>query len=62
MIDRNNKYTIIKREIGEKVVFEVNNKVVIRQEQGPEEFLRDFLDVPKIKKPLTTKEIKKEFL
>ncbi len=36
---------------GEKIVFEIRDKeAVIRSEEDPEEFLRDFLDVPKIKR------------
>ena len=46
---------------GEQVVFEVKNEEVkIKKEQNPEEFLRDFLDVPgKKKKKSSIKEIKK---
>lgn len=45
---------------GEKVVFEIRDKeVVIKTEENPEEFLRDFLDVPKLKKRMTPKEFKK---
>jgi len=35
----------------EKVIFEVKDEeVIIKKEQDPEEFLREFLDVPKIKR------------
>ena len=43
-----------------KVMFEIeNSEVKIRPEQSPEEFLEDFLNVPKIKRKLSGKEIKK---
>ncbi|KHO55228.1 MAG: AbrB family transcriptional regulator [archaeon GW2011_AR19] len=45
---------------GEKVVFEIKDKEVsIKSEQNPEEFLRDFLNVPGKKKKGSVKEIKK---
>ena len=45
---------------GENVVFEIkNNEVVLKQEQDAEEFLRDFLNVPKIKRKLTARKFKK---
>ena len=45
---------------GKKVVFEFRNKeVIIKPEQDPEEFLNDFLNVPKLKKGLKIKDIKK---
>lgn len=45
----------------QNIIFEVeNNEVRIKPEKDPEEFLKDFLNVPKVKRPLTTKEIKKE--
>ena len=48
---------------GSNVVFEIRDKeVIIKPEQTPEEFLKDFLDVPKLKKRLTSKEIKKVIL
>ena len=44
----------------EKIIFEVKqNEVLLKKEQDPEEFLRDFLDVPKLKKKLTAKELKR---
>lgn len=44
----------------QRVVFEVQDtEVTIKQEQTPEEFLNDFLNVPKLKKPLTLKDLKK---
>mgnify|MGYP001619428923 CR=1 len=44
---------------GEEVVFEVvNNEVKIKPEQDPEEFLEDFLNVPKPKKNLTLKDLR----
>lgn len=44
---------------GTTIVFEVRDgEVVIKPEKSGEEFLKDFLDVPKLKKPLTAKEIK----
>lgn len=45
---------------GEKVVFELRDKeAVIRSEENPEEFLRDFLDVPKMKKRVSPEKLKK---
>ena len=45
---------------GEKVVFEIKDgEVLIKSEQNPEEFLRDFFNVTKPKKNITLKEIKK---
>ena len=45
---------------GEKVVFEIRGKeVVLKQEQDAEDFLEDFFNTPKIKRKLTTREIKK---
>ena len=44
----------------QNVVFEINNEEVrIKTEQNPEEFLKDFLNIPKLKKPLTLKDLKK---
>lgn len=48
---------------GSEVIFDVqNNKVEIKQEQNPEEYLKDFLDTPKLKKKISMKEIKKTIL
>jgi len=45
---------------GSKVVFEVSgNEVKIKSEKTPEEIIDDFLDVPKLKKKLTSGGIKK---
>lgn len=45
---------------GSTVIFEVKGKeIVIKPEKSGEEFVKDFLNVPKLKKPLTTKQIKK---
>lgn len=45
---------------GEKVIFEVRDQeVFIKPEMDPEEFLRDFLDVPGKQKKGSIKEIKK---
>ena len=47
----------------EKVIFEVkDNEIILRKEINPEDFLRDFLNVPKKEKKiphLTIKELKK---
>lgn len=44
----------------EKVIFEIKNQeVILKKEQDPKEFLEDFLNVPKLKRKITTKEIKK---
>ena len=46
---------------GETVVFEIKgDEVIIKKEQNPEEFLRDFFDTPKLRKKISWKEIKKE--
>ncbi|MDO8460659.1 MAG: AbrB/MazE/SpoVT family DNA-binding domain-containing protein [Nanoarchaeota archaeon] len=43
------EYLGLKR--GEKVIFEIRNKeVLIKQEQDPQEFLQDFLNIPKLKR------------
>ncbi len=43
-----------------EVVFEVvDGNVMIKPEQDPQEFLKDFLDVPKLKRNLTLKDLKK---
>ena len=43
----------------ETIVFEIeDNRVELKKEQSPEEYLKDFLDVPKLKKRITAKEIK----
>jgi len=42
------------------VIFEIeNNKVILKSEQSPEEIVKDFFNTPKLKKRLTSKEIKK---
>ena len=44
----------------QNVVFEINNEEVrIKTEQNPEDFLEDFLNIPKLKRPLTLKDLKK---
>ncbi|MBI2451891.1 AbrB/MazE/SpoVT family DNA-binding domain-containing protein [Candidatus Pacearchaeota archaeon] len=46
---------------GKTVVFEVRNKeVVLKQEEDPKEFLKDFLNTPKLKR--TKKTIKEMIL
>lgn len=41
------------------VVFEIRNKeVIIKQEQDPKIFLKDFFDTPKIKRKISVKELK----
>ncbi len=43
----------------ENVVFEIRgNEVLLKPEQNPEEFLRDFFSLPGKKKDITTPEIK----
>lgn len=45
---------------GSQVTFEVRgDEIVIRPQKSGKEFLEDFLNVPKLKKPLTIKDIKK---
>lgn len=46
---------------GQKVVFEAREEeVVIKPEQDPDEFLEEFFNIPKPKKNITLKEIKKD--
>ncbi len=44
---------------GQKVIFEVREKEVVLKPSDPKKFLEDFLNVPKLKKPLRIKDIKK---
>ncbi|MDO8467643.1 MAG: AbrB/MazE/SpoVT family DNA-binding domain-containing protein [Nanoarchaeota archaeon] len=45
---------------GKKVVFEVrDNEVLLKKEEDTEKFLEDLFSLPKLKKRLTTKELKK---
>jgi len=44
----------------QNVVFEVqNNEVKIKQEEDAGKFLEEFLSLPKLKKPLTLKDLKR---
>lgn len=44
----------------QRVVFEVqNNEVTIKQENNAEQAMNEFLSLPKLKKPLTLKDLKK---
>jgi len=48
---------------GEEVVFEIiNNEVKIKAEQDAEQFVEDFFNTPKLKKKLSSKELKKIIL
>jgi len=45
---------------GQRIVFEVqDNEVKIRQERSAEQAMSEFLSLPKLKKPITLKELKK---
>ncbi len=45
---------------GEEVVFEViNNEVKIKKEQDAEQLVNDFVNIPKLKKKLSIKDLKK---
>ena len=47
-------------DIGVNIVFEVKgNEVILRKEENAEEFLKDFLNVPKLKRKINVKELKK---
>lgn len=47
----------------EQVVFEIkDNEVKIKAEQNAEEFIEDFFNTPKLKKKLSSKELKKIIL
>jgi len=44
----------------QRVVFEVqNNEVTMKQENNAEQSMKEFLSLPKLKKPLTLKDLKK---
>lgn len=54
---------MLKIKNGEQIIFEVKgNEVNIKPEQSPEEFIKDFFNVPKLEKKLTMKEIKKTIM
>lgn len=49
-------------DIGVNIIFEVrNNEVVLKKEEDAEKFLNDFLNVPKIKREISVKELKKVY-
>ncbi len=51
---------MLRLKSGERIAFEVReDEVLIKKEQDPKEFLKDFLDVPRPKKNLTLKDLKK---
>ncbi len=48
---------------GSEVIFEIeDNKVEIKQEKKPKEYLEDFLNVPKLRRHISMKDIKKIIL
>lgn len=54
---------MLKLRSGEQVVFEVRgDEVSIKSQQTPEEFIKDFFNVPKLDKKLTMKDIKKTIM
>ncbi len=55
---------MLKLKKGEKIIFEIEeDEILIKKEQDPEEFLRDFLNVPgKLKRIPKIREIKKTIL
>ncbi len=49
-------------DIGVNILFEVrDNEVVLKKEENAEKFLDDFLNVPKIKKKIDVKGLKKMY-
>lgn len=47
---------------GQKVIFEIREKeVIIKQEEDSKEFLKDFLNIPKIKRKISVKELKRVY-
>ncbi len=52
---------ILKLKKGETVTIEVKeDEVILKKEQNLEEFLKDFLNTPKLKKRIPWKKMKKE--
>ena len=50
-------------KIREKIIFEIkDDEVVVKKEQDAQEFLKDFLNIPKLKRRLSSKELKKMIL
>ena len=48
--------------IGVNITFEVeDDKVIIKKEKDPNDFLKDFLNVPKVKRKLSIKDLKKAY-
>lgn len=48
--------------IGVNITFEVeDDKVILKKEKDPNDFLKDFLNVPKIKRKLSIKDLKKAY-
>ncbi len=48
-------------DVGIGIVFEVKNNAVIMKKENNEEFLKDFLNVPKLKKKLTINDLKRTY-
>ena len=49
-------------DVGVDVIFEIkDDNVILKREENGEDFLRDFLDVPKIKRKISVKELKKVY-
>ncbi len=47
-------------DVGIEVTFEVkDNEIIIKKEKNNEEFLKDFLNFPKIKRKISVKELKR---
>ena len=48
-------------DVGINIIFEVKENAVIMKKENNEEFLKDFLNVPKLKKKLTIKDLKRAY-
>ena len=48
-------------DVGINVIFEVKNNAIIMKKENNEGFLKDFLNVPKLKKKLAIQDLKKTY-
>lgn len=49
-------------EVGINIIFEIeDDKIIIKKEEDVDKFLEDFLNVPKIKRKLSVKELKETY-
>lgn len=46
--------------VGSSIIFDVTNEgIIVKPQQSPEDFVEDFLNVPKLKKSISAREMKK---